>query len=102
LTWCVKPQDSNWDEIVFVELGDSQIEIKSVKNPASADSSVRVRLPRLALLADDLDTTLAFLKIKGIDAVGPVRSANGPSGSKLKMAEIKDPDGLSIELMERS
>jgi glyoxylase I family protein len=102
LTWRVKPQGSNWDEIVFVELGGSQIEIKSVKNPASADSSIRVGLPRLALLADDLDRTLAFLKTKGVDAVGPVRSTSGPSGSKLKLAEIKDPDGLSIELMERS
>jgi len=25
LTWRVKPQDSKWDEIVFVELGGSQI-----------------------------------------------------------------------------
>lgn len=102
MTWHVKPPGSKWDEIVFVELGGNQIEIKSVKNPAPADSSVRIGLPRLALLADDLDKTLAFLKTKGIDAVGPVRSANGPGGSKLKMAEIKDPDGLSIELMERS
>jgi len=102
LTWRVKPQGSNWDEIVFVELGGSQIEIKSVKNPASADRSVSVGLPRLALLADNLDRTLAFLKTKGVDTVGPVRSASGPGGSKLKWAEIKDPDGLSIELIERS
>ncbi len=101
LTWRVKPQDSNWDEIVFIELGGNQIEIKSVKNPASFDGSMRVGLPRLCLLADDLEGTLAFLKTKGVDAVGSVRSVAGPGGSRLKLAEIKDPDGLSIELMER-
>ncbi|MFC2035815.1 VOC family protein [Chloroflexota bacterium] len=102
LAWRVKPQGSNWDEIVFVELGGSQVEIKKVKNPRSVDSSVRVGVPRFALLADDLDKTLAFLKTKGVDAEGPVSSASGPDGSTLKLAEIKDPDGLSIELMERS
>jgi len=101
LIWRIKPQGSDVDEIVFVELGGSQIEIKSAKNPAPFDGSVRIGLPRLCLLADDLEGTLALLKTKGVDAVGSVRSVAGPSGTRLKLAEIKDPDGLSIELMER-
>ena len=101
LTRRVKPKDSIWDEIVFVELGGSQIEILSAKNPVPSDGLVRVGLPRLCLLADDLEGTLALLKTKGIDAVGPIHNIDGPNGTRVKLAEIKDPDGLSIELIER-
>ncbi|MFC2015007.1 VOC family protein [Chloroflexota bacterium] len=102
LTWRVKPKNSKWTEIVFLELGGSQIEIKKIKNPVAPDSTMRVGVPRFALLADDLDETLTILKAKGVIPVGQVRIAIGPGDSKLKLAEIKDPDGLSIELMERS
>jgi catechol 2,3-dioxygenase-like lactoylglutathione lyase family enzyme len=101
LIWRVKPPDSNWDEIVFVELGGNQIEIKSVKNPKPPDAAIRVGWPRIALLTDDLEKTLAFLKTKGVVPSGPLRTADGPGSSKLKLTEIKDPDGLSIELMQR-
>ena len=101
LTWRVKPPGSNWEEIVFLGLGGSQLEIKKVNNPAPHDNKVRVGTPRFALLADDLDETLVMLREKGVVPEGEVRTANGPDGSRLKLAEIKDPDGLSIELMER-
>jgi catechol 2,3-dioxygenase-like lactoylglutathione lyase family enzyme len=101
LVWRVKPEDSKWDEIVFVELGGSQIEIKSAKNPAPFDTSVRVGLPRLCLLADDLKETLHFLETKGVETTGPLRKVSGPNGTRLKLAEIKDLDGISIELIER-
>jgi len=102
LVWRVKPSGSKWDEIVFLELGGSQIEVKLIKDPEPLDGIVRVGVPRFALLADNLDKTLSLLKAKGVVPVGQVRITNGPGGSKLKLAEIKDPDGLSIELMERS
>jgi len=42
------------------------VEIKSVKNPEPPDRKIRVGLPRFALLAEDLDKALAFLKTEGI------------------------------------
>jgi catechol 2,3-dioxygenase-like lactoylglutathione lyase family enzyme len=101
LTWRIRPPHSKWDEIVFVELGGHQIEIKSYKNPGQADTSPRIGWPRIALLTGDLDAALAFLKTKGVEPTGPVRIADGPGTSTLKTAEIRDPDGLSIELMQR-
>ena len=101
LVWRVKPEDSKWDEIVFVELGGSQIEIKAYKNPPSFDSSIHVGLPRICLLADDLEETLNFLKTKKIETTRPLRNLSGPNGTRLKLAEIKDPDGISIKLIER-
>jgi predicted enzyme related to lactoylglutathione lyase len=50
----------------------------------------------MAIEVEDMDEAIAYLKTKGVAAsFGPM---NLPDGSK--RAEIKDPDGLGIELRQ--
>lgn len=84
-----KPEDGKWDEIAFVELGASQIEIKSTKDPVLCDGSVHVGIPRFCSLAEDLKEKLAFLKNKGVEAMEPLHNVSGPNGIKLKLVDIK-------------
>ena len=83
-------------EIVFLELKDSVIEIMSVENPALPSSNPwQVGYPRFALEVEDMDKAVEYLKGKGVEiSLGPVNLGTS------KRAEIKDPDGLSIELRQ--
>jgi glyoxylase I family protein len=83
-------------EVVFIELNDTVMELISVDNPKppSADEW-QVGYIRIALEVEDMDKAVEYLKSKGVEITwGPV--SLGPS----KRAEIKDPDGLSIELRQ--
>ncbi len=84
------------EEIDYLTLGDTMIELLGVKDPAAASTLPwQVSYRAIALEVDDMDKTLAELKKKGIEpSWGPMTL--GPS----KRAEIKDPNGLSIELRQ--
>lgn len=84
------------EEIVFIKLNDTMIELLAAKNPAPVSSEpYRVGYQRVALEVEDMDRAIAYLKSKGIEIVrGPVTIGTA------KRAEIKDPDGLSIELRQ--
>ena len=92
-----KSERSPLEEIVFVELGGTSVELFSVQNPAPAiDEQWRVGYRKFAIEVEDLDKALEYLKTKGVEI------ADGPAGTQtLKRAIIKDPDGLSIELLQR-
>jgi glyoxylase I family protein len=83
-------------EIVFLELKDSVIEIMSVENPAPVSGTPwQVGYPRFALEVEDMDKAVEYLKNKGVEiSLTPVNLGTS------KRAEIKDPDGLSIELRQ--
>jgi glyoxylase I family protein len=83
-------------EIAFLSLGDTTIEIISVKDPAPAsEDPYPVGYKGIAIEVDDMDEAVEYLHGKGIEIVwGPV--AIGTS----KRAEIRDPDGLTIELRQ--
>ena len=83
-------------EIAFLELKDSVIEIMSVKNPSPPSGSPwQVGYPRFAIEVEDMDKAIEYLKNKGVEiSVAPILLG------KSKRAEIKDPDGLSIELRQ--
>ncbi len=84
------------EEVIFLELNDSSIEIVSVRNPAprSADPW-KIGYRMFALEVEDMDKAIAYLKDKGVEiSMAPVNLG------KSKRAEIKDPDGLSIELRQ--
>jgi catechol 2,3-dioxygenase-like lactoylglutathione lyase family enzyme len=84
-------------EIVFIELGGTMIEVFSIKEPApSSEETWRTGCRKFALEVDDLDKTVEYLKTKGIELSEEVMSVEN-----LKRAEIKDPDGLSIEIIQR-
>ena len=83
-------------EVIFLELNGTIIELVSVQNPSprSADPW-QIGYRMFALEVDDMDEAIVHLKSKGVEiSVGPVNLGNS------KRAEIKDPDGLSIELRQ--
>ncbi len=84
-------------ETAFVELNGILVEMFSAKGPSPASREQwQVGYRRMALEVDDLDKLAENLKAKGIE----VTVRPGPDVTT-KMGEIKDPDGLSIQLIER-
>lgn len=84
------------EEIVYIELNGSVIELMQVKNPASAPQNPwQAGYRMIALEVEDMDKVVKYLTSKGVEITwGPVTLG------KSKRAEIKDPDGLSIELRQ--
>lgn len=82
------------NEIIYLTLGDTMVEVMSVQKPAPLPSvPYEVGYKRIALEVDDMNKAIAYLKSKGVTvSVPPVNL-----GTSWR-AEILDPDGLSIEL----
>lgn len=81
-------------QVVYLELGDTMLELLDFVDPAPADHTIRVGYRIMALEVDDMEETLAYLAEKGIKpSVQPI----DVGGGSLR-GEIVDPDGLSIEL----
>jgi glyoxylase I family protein len=87
------------EEVVFIELGGTSIELFSVKEPAPISIEPwQVSCRRIALEVEDIDKAIEYLKAKGVEiSSGPVAVEN----LSLRVAAIKDPDGLPIELIQR-
>ncbi len=83
-------------EIAYVELGGTVIEFISAENPSPKSTQpFQVGYRAIALEVEDMDKSTEYLKNKGIDiTMGPVDLGNSIR------AEIKDPDGLTIELRQ--
>jgi hypothetical protein len=91
----------NARDIVYVALGDLMLELLGpvTRRPDQGDPADggRVGVRLFALRVDDMARTLEDLRRKGVTATwGP-----NPGGSFHGLrAEIKDPNGISIELRE--
>lgn len=85
------------EEVVFIELGGTLIELFSVNEPAPVSIEPwQVSYRRIALEVEDIDKAIEYLKAKGVEiSSGPVAREN------FRVAAIKDPDGLPIELIQR-
>ena len=83
-------------EIAYLELGGTVMELISVEKPvAEPQNPWKVGYRAIAIEIEDMDSTVNYLKNKGIAITwGPV------STGKSKRAEIQDPDGLPIELRQ--
>lgn len=84
-------------EIAYLELGGTTVELMCYPqaNPAPREAGERLGYRMMALEVDDMDAALAYLKAKGIEASwGPKKRPD------YARAEIRDPDGNSIELRE--
>lgn len=77
-------------------LNDTMLELLSVKNPSPPPQEQwQVGYKMMALEVNDMDKALEYLRSKGIQpSWGPVNLG------KSKRAEIKDSDGLTIELRQ--
>ena len=83
-------------QVVYLELGDTMIELLEYANPAPADPTIRVGYRIMALEVESMAEALAFLAEKGIE---PTHGPIDVGGGSLR-AEIVDPDGLAIELRQ--
>jgi glyoxylase I family protein len=85
------------EEVIFLELGDTMLEIVSMKNPTTpASEAPAVGYRMMAIEVENMDEAVAYLKEKGTGmSLGPMTL---PDGSK--RGEIRDPDGLGIELRQ--
>ena len=83
-------------EVIYLELGDTVIEIISVDDPKSkSETPWEVGYRGIALEVDDMAKAVDYLKGKGIAiALEPVDLGDSFRG------EIRDPDGLIIELRQ--
>lgn len=84
------------EEVVYLELNDTVVELMRFKEPALASQNPwQIGYRALAIEVEDMDEAIKYLEGKGVAITwGPVVSG------KSKRAEIKDPDGLVIELRQ--
>lgn len=91
-----KVEASPLEEIIYLELKDTIVELMRVKNPSSCSQAPwQIGYRLIALEVEDMDKAVSYLKEKGVEITwGPLTLG------KSKRAEIKDPDGLPIELRQ--
>jgi glyoxylase I family protein len=91
----IKPSSPEIEEIAFLTLGDTMLELLAMKNSAPAAQGPQVGFRTMAIEVDDMDQAIQYLRDRGVEVSrGPVTLG------KSKRAEIKDFDGLSIELRQ--
>lgn len=87
---------SPWKEIVYLTLNDTMIEVLEAANPAPlSTASEQVGYRMMALEVDDMDKAMEYLKGKGVEISRPPMLLG-----KSKRAEIKDPNGITIEIRQ--
>jgi glyoxylase I family protein len=83
-------------EIVFITLGDTMLEVLAVKDPAPASTnSFQAGYRIMAIEVEDMDKAVEFLKSKGVEISRPPMNLG-----KSKRGEIKDNNGFTIELRQ--
>lgn len=83
-------------EVIYLELGDTVIEIIAVENPSPKSEEMwKVGYRGIALEVEDMAAAVNYLKDRGIPiAREPVDLGDSYRG------EIRDPDGLLVELRQ--
>ena len=83
-------------EIVYVDLNGSVIELMKVKNAAHVpQDSWQTGYRLIAIEVENMDEAVKYLKERGVEiSWGPINLGTS------KRAEIKDPDGFLIELRQ--
>lgn len=83
-------------ELIFIQLGNTVIEVISVDKPAKISAIPwEVGYKRIAIEVENMDKAVAYLKGKGVKfPFEPMKLADSKRG------EIEGPEGLSIELRE--
>jgi len=84
------------EEIVYLKLGDTVLELLRVTEPACATAEPwGIGYRMMALEVEDMDRAVEYLAEQGVPITwGPVQLGNS------KRAEIHDVDGLPIELRQ--
>jgi catechol 2,3-dioxygenase-like lactoylglutathione lyase family enzyme len=81
-------------EVIYLKLGDTVIEVISAEKPADKSQEAwQVGYRAIALEVEDMEKAVEYLRERGIEmAREPVDLGTSIRG------EIRDPDGLTIEL----
>lgn len=84
------------EEIVYLALGDTVLELLRVKEPAPQEQHPwQIGYRMMAIEIEDMNQALIYLAGKGVPVTwGPVTMGT------TKRAEIRDPDGNPIELRQ--
>jgi glyoxylase I family protein len=91
----LKPSAPEIEEIAFLTLGDTMLELLKMINFAPSPHVSLVGFRYMAIEVDDMDRAIEYLKKKGVEvSKGPVTLPTS------KRAEIKDIDGLTVELRQ--
>jgi glyoxylase I family protein len=90
-----KPSSPEIEEIAFLTLGDTMLELLAIRKAAPLSPGEKIGFRTMAIEVEDMDRAIEYLKGKGVQVSwGPVTIGTS------KRAEIKDPDGLSVELRQ--
>ena len=97
-TNAVRPDGGSWS-LACVKLGSVMVEILQAQADAAElpAEQTRVGCRMFALRVDDMAETIAELESKGVEISRPPTQQTVYDGLR---AEIKDPNGISIELRE--
>lgn len=83
-------------EIAYLDLKDTVIELITAKDTAPLSTApYQAGYRMMAIEVEDMDRAVEYLKSKGVPLSRPPMLLG-----KSKRAEIKDPDGISIELRQ--
>ena len=83
------------EEVVFLEMGGTVLELVGIRNPAPPSKVPQVGYRMMAIEVENMDEAMEYLKNKGVEI-----SCRPVDLGQSKRAEIKDPDGLVIELRQ--
>ena len=83
-------------EVIYLALGDTMIEVISAENPsAKSEEPWQVGYRAIAIEVTDMEEAVNHLRTKGVEmSRDPVDLGTSIRG------ELKDPDGLTIELRQ--
>ncbi|MBP1733006.1 MAG: glyoxalase/bleomycin resistance protein/dioxygenase superfamily protein [Deltaproteobacteria bacterium] len=91
----MKPKSPELEEIAFLTLNDTMLELVKMKGIVPVPSCAQVGFRSMAIEVDDMDKAVEYLKTKGVAVTwGPVNIGTS------KRAEIKDWEGLTVELRQ--
>lgn len=83
-------------EIIYITLGDTMVELIVVKDPAPASTvPFQAGYRIMAIEVEDMDKAVEYLKSKNVEISRPPMTMG-----KTKRGEIKDPNGFTIELRQ--
>lgn len=91
----MKPKSPDLEEVAFLTLNDTMLELVKLKGPTPFPSCPQIGFRSMAIEVDDMDKAIEYLKTKGVAVSwGPMDLGTS------KRAEIKDWEGLTVELRQ--
>ena len=98
ILWRRKPDRPPFDEVAFMELNGTLVEVFAKKDAVPYPSRQwRIGCHRIALEVDDMEETVKYLTEKGV-TISQKPAMMGTNN----MAEMLDPDGIPVQLVQRN